>query len=186
MKKLLIITVVLFAIGCFAYRPLFTDSPAPTTTYPLDIAKVRALASSLPGDKPREVRYEKVMAFGFAEAMVVAGDPWKETPIPVYSYQLVYPSQTLIVDATMNREIAKPDFLVNGYDDAAYARVGAAMEKASQIVITHEHMDHIGGIAAHPHLDRLLPLLRPSSPRPHLRPILFPHPLSHLVNPPPP
>jgi glyoxylase-like metal-dependent hydrolase (beta-lactamase superfamily II) len=37
---------------------------------------------------------------------------------------------------------------------------GEAPETLDAIIITHEHMDHIGGIAVHPHLARLLPALR--------------------------
>lgn len=156
----IVLGAMLIALAVPAYTRLVTHSPSPTTTYPLDIAKVRALASSLPGDKPSAIHYEKITAFQFAEAMVVAGDPWKKTPIPIYSYQLVYPTQTLIVDTAMNRAIAKPDFMITMFDEAAYQRMNTAMEKAAQIVITHEHMDHIGGIAAHPHLQKLLPGLR--------------------------
>jgi len=155
--KRLLITVVILA---GAYYTLVVYSPSAGTPYSIDIAKVRALANSIPGDKPLEIRYEHIMDFRFAEAMVVAGDPWKWTPISVYSWQLVYPDNTVIVDAAMNREIAEPEALVPMYSDSTYLRMQQALEKASQIVITHEHMDHIGGLAAHPHLAALLPALK--------------------------
>ncbi|PTU32977.1 MBL fold metallo-hydrolase [Stenotrophobium rhamnosiphilum] len=155
--KRLLVTVVILA---GAYYTLVVYSPSAGTQYSIDIAKVRALANSIPGDKPLEIRYEHIMDFRFAEAMVVAGDPWKWTPISVYSWQLVYPDNTVIVDAAMNREIAEPEALVPMYSDSTYLRMQQALEKASQIVITHEHMDHIGGLAAHPHLAALLPALK--------------------------
>jgi glyoxylase-like metal-dependent hydrolase (beta-lactamase superfamily II) len=46
------------------------------------------------------------------------------------------------------------------YDGAAYERVEQALSKASLIVVTHEHMDHIGGVMRHPELAKLLPALR--------------------------
>lgn len=143
-----------------AYYALVVYSPTEGTPYSIDIAKVRELANSIPGEKPSDVRYEHVMDFQFAEAMVVAGDPWKWTPISVYSWQLVYPHKTIIVDTAMNREIAKPEFLVPMYNDTAYQRMQQAMDKASMIVLTHEHMDHIGGLAASPHLAALMPAVR--------------------------
>jgi glyoxylase-like metal-dependent hydrolase (beta-lactamase superfamily II) len=43
------------------------------------------------------------------------------------------------------------------FDTAALGRVQAAMSTAAQIVITHEHMDHIGGLTAHGDLSTVLP-----------------------------
>jgi len=159
-RKWLAAVAILIAVGVPAYHGLLKHSPSPTTPFPLDLARIRALAGSIPGDRPTAVRYEEVMALRFAEAMVMAGDPWKETPMPVYAWQLVFPGQTLIVDTAVARADSKPEFLVLHYDDAAYGRMNAAMASAAQIVITHEHMDHIGGIAAHPQLAQLRPALR--------------------------
>lgn len=160
LRALLWISLAIALIGTPAYYALVLASPAPAAPFPLDMAEVRALADTIVGDKPGEIRYEHVLTFKFAEAMMMAGDPWRATPVPVYAYQLVFPRQTLIVDAGLPRAMAKPDAMVLDADPAAYARVQAAMEKAAQIVVTHEHMDHIGGIAGHPHLAHLLPALR--------------------------
>lgn len=155
------LALILLLLGVPGYYFAVMASPrADDGAYSIDIAAVRALADSLPGDKPGEIRYEQVMSFEFAEAMVVAGDPWRGTPIPIYAYQLIWPDRTVIVDTAMARAIAKPEFMVPAYDDAAYARMSAALPKAALIVITHEHMDHIGGIAAYPEPKRLLPALR--------------------------
>ena len=43
---------------------------------------------------------------------------------------------------------------------AGVARVVVAMESASQIVVTHEHADHLGGIAKHPRADGLVDRIR--------------------------
>jgi len=160
MRRALKTMLVLAVVGVPAYYALFLHSPAPTADFPLDIARVRALAESLPGAKPDEVRYEHVMSMRFAEAMLVAGDPWRATPMPVYSYQLVFPEQTVIVDTAVDRATARPAFIVGVFDEAAYLRMNAAMEQAAQIVVTHEHMDHIGGIAAHPRLSQILHAVR--------------------------
>lgn len=160
MSKWLKRILVTAAIVAGAYYALVVHSPTEGTAYTIDIAKVRTLASTIPGDKPAEIRYENIMDYRFAEAMVTAGDAWKWTPIPVYSWQLVYADKTIIIDTAMNREIAKPDMLVPMYSDAAYQRMGLALDKAAQIVITHEHADHIGGLAAHKNLAALLPALK--------------------------
>lgn len=160
LRRLLWTVASIGVIAAVAYYPLVRHSPVPTTTFALDLAEIRALASSLPGYGPVAVRYEEVAAMRFAEAMLMAGDPWKETPMPVYSYQLVYPDRTVIVDTALARADAKPDFIGLRYDEAAYRRMSEAMTQAALIVVTHEHMDHIGGVAAHPELARLKPALR--------------------------
>jgi len=137
------------------------DSRMPADAdFPLDIAELRRLSGSLPGDLPREVRYEKVTAFAFPGAMIAAGDGWATREMPVYAYQLIYPDRTGMIDSAMTRDLAKPEFMVPYFDAAAQERVEAALERASFILITHEHSDHSGGVLQHPRLKTLLPALR--------------------------
>jgi glyoxylase-like metal-dependent hydrolase (beta-lactamase superfamily II) len=158
--RILRFLAILLVVGGPAYYFLAVHSPTARSEFPLDIVKVRALANSIPGDKPGEVRYENVMALVFSEAMIEAGGAWERSPMPVYSYQLVYPDSTVIVDTALDRQTAQPEQLIGFFDDASFERMRSAMTKASQIVITHEHMDHIGGLATHPQLKALLPALR--------------------------
>jgi glyoxylase-like metal-dependent hydrolase (beta-lactamase superfamily II) len=124
------------------------------------MAQVHTLADSLPGDKPKEVRYENVAAFNFFTGMIVAGDGWSTSKMPVYSYQVIYPDHTAIIDTAMDRASMPPAPITGAFDDAAYQRMQQAMSKASLIVVTHEHMDHIGGVLKSPNLAALLPALK--------------------------
>lgn len=153
-RRALIALGLLAAIGGAAYYWLIVDSSAPSGgRYAIDMAEVRRLADLLPGDKAREVRVERVADFSFPATAAVAGDGWKTLPVPVQSYQLVFPGRTAIIDTALNKTMT--DGLVS-FDARAYARMQAAMEKAALIVITHEHLDHIGGLSAHPHLAQVL------------------------------
>src|SRR5581483_5038082 len=152
--------IVLVVLGG-AYWWCFEDGRLPEdATFPLDIAEIRKLADALPGDKPTRVRYENVAQFRFFAGMIVAGDGCSESSIPIYAYQVVYPDHTAMIDSAFDRKSAPPDFITKMYDGAAYERVEQALTKASTIVITHEHMDHIGGVMQHPELAKLLPALK--------------------------
>ena len=160
LRRLFWTLVILALLLGPAYYLLIMHSPRESEEFRLDLAELRQLASSLPGLKPGQVRVEQVGAFQFAEAMQVAGDPWRAIAVPIFAYQLVYPEQMLIIDAAMPRRMAQPDFMMQSFDDAAYERVSRALDEAAAVVITHEHFDHSGGIADHPRLAALLPRVR--------------------------
>jgi glyoxylase-like metal-dependent hydrolase (beta-lactamase superfamily II) len=157
-RILLTLGVVLVLAGA-AYYWLFVDSHAPRdASYALDIDRVRAALDTVPGDKPSAIEVEQVAVFTFPATGVVAGDGWNAVPLPVYSYRLIYPDSTLIVDTALEQSMGGSQ--LSSFDAAAFARVQAAMSTAAQIVITHEHMDHIGGLTAHSDLKAVLPKAR--------------------------
>ncbi len=104
-----------------------------------------------PGEKAREIRVENPTAFTFPSTAVVAGDGWAATPMPVFSYQLVFADNAAIIDTAMGEAEARQNGVVF-YDKASFARIGAALKSASLILVTHEHSDHIGGLLAQPGL----------------------------------
>jgi glyoxylase-like metal-dependent hydrolase (beta-lactamase superfamily II) len=161
MRRLFKTLLVLVIIAIAGYYPLVLHSPEPAKTpYVIDIAKIRELSTRLPGPLPYEIRVEKVAELEFAEAMVMAGEPWQGTPIPIYSYKLVVPGSSIIVDSAVSSTDGVPGFMVTSFDPVAYERMNKAMEGASQIVITHEHFDHIAGILDHPNLKQILPAVQ--------------------------
>lgn len=188
MRKLAVWCLTVAVLMTTAYWWLAIDSRMPDDAdYPFDLAEVRQLAGALPGSKPVEVRYEKVAAYAFPRVMITAGDNWSGAQMPVYSYQVVYPEHTAIVDTALDRSLAKPDFMVPFYDDAAYRRVEAALDKASLIVVTHEHADHIGGIARHPRPAALRPALQLTATQlantDRMKPAVLPQPLLEMHEP---
>lgn len=138
--------LALLLVSAPAYWWLLVESGVPDGDFPLDLAEVRRLASSLPGDKPTEVRFEAVARYEFPATAVVAGDGWSSTALTVFAWQLVTPTTRLLVDTAMDGETTKQGGAVF-HDAEAFSRVLAAMKDASLIVVTHEHHDHLGGLA---------------------------------------
>jgi glyoxylase-like metal-dependent hydrolase (beta-lactamase superfamily II) len=142
-----------------AYYWLIVESRMPSSAhYDLDITEIRRLAASLPGDLPQRVEAERVAEFRFPATAVVAGDGWHSTDLPVYSYRIAFPHSSIIVDSALAQETGNSSLA--GFHPEAYSRMQAAMSGASAIVITHEHMDHIGGLTNSPQLSALLPNIR--------------------------
>ena len=114
----------------------------------LDLAKLREVATSLAGEKPSEIRVEEVTSGKIPKALACPGTSWDEIDLRVFAFQLVFPDQTIIIDAAMNRAQAEDAGMTDGYDDAAWTRLSDGLQKASAIYVTHEHVDHLGGAVA--------------------------------------
>jgi glyoxylase-like metal-dependent hydrolase (beta-lactamase superfamily II) len=155
-RRTLIVIAALLAVAGAAYYWLIVESHAPSdAAFALDIDRVRAAAAEIAGDKPGAIEVEEVGQFTFPATGVVAGDGWKDSLLPVYSYRLIYPDSSIIVDTGLTQDMGGS--ALTKFDAAALQRVQAAMSTATQIVITHEHMDHIGGLTAHADLATILP-----------------------------
>jgi glyoxylase-like metal-dependent hydrolase (beta-lactamase superfamily II) len=145
--------LTLLILSVSGYYWLFVDTRMPSGSYTVDMSEVRKLSDTIAGDKPVEVRVERVTSFRFPMTAAVAGAGWNEVEVPVYSYQIAYPDRAVVIDAGVSGEETGAD---PNFDRAAYDRMLAAMRTASAVVVTHEHPDHIGGLVAHPDLAAVL------------------------------
>ena len=153
-----LLALVVASIPAYWWLLVESHSASPGT-HAVDIAEVRRLADSLPGEKPQLIRVETVAHLSGPRAIVVAGDGWQRVDLPVSSYELVYRDHVAIVDAALTADIAG-SMSAKTFDSAAYARMSAALARAALIVVTHEHPDHIGGLLAQPNLRTLLAVTR--------------------------
>jgi glyoxylase-like metal-dependent hydrolase (beta-lactamase superfamily II) len=154
-KRLLVVLGVLLGLGIPGYWWLFLEDHAPDGTYTIDLAEVRKLASSMPGDKPTEIRFETVTHFNAKNAFTMAGAPWSPVEMTVYAYQLVFPTHRAMVDTALDEKTAKEGG-GEGFDNAAWQHLVTAMTESDLIVVTHEHYDHIGGLSTAPNAKELV------------------------------
>jgi glyoxylase-like metal-dependent hydrolase (beta-lactamase superfamily II) len=158
-RNTLAAAAILVVIAAAAYYWLLVESHVPADAqFALDIGEVRRLAGAVPGDPPTAIEVERIGVFKGPATAIVAGDGWQTRDMPVFSYRIAYPVMSVIIDTALNKEIGGAN--LNSFDAAAFARMQSAMGKASLILITHEHLDHIGGLTVHPNLSSVLKATR--------------------------
>jgi glyoxylase-like metal-dependent hydrolase (beta-lactamase superfamily II) len=152
--------LVLIFISIPAYWWLAMESHAPSSAhYSIDMTAVRRLADAGVDDLPVAIRVETIGHLSAPEAFVIAGGGWRNLDMPVSAYEIVYKAHAVIVDTAFNADVAK-QMDANVFDDAAYARLCAALATAQLIILTHEHPDHAGGLLAQPKLKELMGKVR--------------------------
>ena len=160
------LVVVAVAAGWWLFVG-FSHAPK-TATGLMDIDQWRSMVREGGGTLPTEVR---ILEVGRDSAPMVAaragawGGKWETS---YNSVQLVYPDKTIIIGAALDRltsegMVAAPDDW--SFDDAAYEQLTAAMLRADQVLITHEHLDHVMAIARHPQPEALAPHLVLNAPQ---------------------
>lgn len=142
--------VVLVVLGVVATQYLFgPELVPPDSRYVIDRAGLPELARSVEGDLPLRVDHQVVAMVAMPRGAIFAGDPLEPHRMLHGAYQVVYPDGHLLIDAAFGESFYDEGMSEEGnrYDSDSFERVKAAMETARAIVLTHEHGDHIEGLA---------------------------------------
>jgi glyoxylase-like metal-dependent hydrolase (beta-lactamase superfamily II) len=158
MSRVTIAILVLLAIGAGAYWYYVADGGvAEETEYKTDIAAWRQLVSGDAGQLPSEVRIELVGRDTMPFIAVQAGGANRDFARVCTAFQLNGPAGSVVLDTGMDKEIAakaqRGETAV--FDEASYGRVVGAMGVAARVAVTHEHLDHAGGVLDFPVPERL-------------------------------
>jgi glyoxylase-like metal-dependent hydrolase (beta-lactamase superfamily II) len=108
------------------------------------LAAVRALSGAIPGERPAAIGY---LTFsddsGLAGNAVDGASPSRT--LSVYSvFQIQFRHGSIMVDAGLDSASLRTLSKRRPFDARHYAEIQTALEKANLIVVTHEHVDHVG------------------------------------------
>jgi glyoxylase-like metal-dependent hydrolase (beta-lactamase superfamily II) len=149
-KILLGSLAVLLALAGGAYLWLTAREAVPDRSdYAVDVDELRRLADSLPGERPLAVASALVAETSAPRGALFAGESLRAPhPMVHQVFQVQWGNgDSVLIDAGF-----PPDSLdrMGGgrFHAPAWQQVLAAMGDARQIVVTHEHFDHLGGVAA--------------------------------------
>jgi glyoxylase-like metal-dependent hydrolase (beta-lactamase superfamily II) len=141
---LLAVAVVLLVAKHF----VLDTASQPSGEYTIDLDALHKAATGA-GALPEAIEVEKIGDFAFPRTFVVAGDGFKMHKMVLLAHRIVWPTSSVVVDTAMSPAATKK-MPGSSADPAAYDRLEKAMKIASAIVVTHEHQDHVGGIASAP------------------------------------
>jgi len=141
---LLTILVVLLGLG----YALVGTAAAPGAAYAIDLDALHAAAVGK-GPLPERIEVERIGDFSFPRTIVIAGGGLHMHSMVLLAHRVVWPDRSVVVDTAMSPAVAKK-MPGSHFDPGAFDRMEAALTKATAIVFTHEHVDHVGGVAAAP------------------------------------
>ncbi|HET7544135.1 MAG TPA: MBL fold metallo-hydrolase [Polyangiaceae bacterium] len=130
-------------------RLLLDTAAAPSEKFVIDPEALHRAAIASGAPLPSRIEVEKVADFAFPRTLAVAGDGFRMQPMVLLSHRVLWPNRSLMIDTAMS---VKATQVLPGSkaDAAAFARVEKALTQADTILFTHEHSDHVGGVAAAP------------------------------------
>lgn len=132
-----------------------------------DLGAYRALiADDAPETLANTVRVEIIGASEAPSFAALAGDFQGDRTFVYAAFQLIGPAGAVVIDAAVDQPTLIEMSQGRGRFDAdAHARLLEAIATADHVLITHEHIDHVMGIARHPEPDEIAPRLRLTAPQ---------------------
>jgi len=140
--------LLLFALIGGAFRYLLSPPAIPQhSNFELDLQELRGLATVHSGSLPERVNVAIVAESSNPAAGVLGGVRFDQSVFVWTSFQVVGPDRSIVIDAPPNEAFHGEGRSSDPFFAESYNAVQEAMLDAELILVTHEHPDHIGGIA---------------------------------------
>lgn len=149
-KKLLrILAVVVVGLAIGYHLGLNTSEVPDTSGYMIDLQALRAQARSGNGPLPTELRSLVISEASMPGKMMMAGEGWAGRPMVFSSFQVIYTEghDPIIIDTAWDQNLKMTMDKTSPYYEDRWQQLEKAMLQSAAIVVTHEHPDHIGGVA---------------------------------------
>lgn len=157
MKKKYSIILAIVLILFLVYKFLFMAPTIPDAgTYKIHLSDMRKMTKAR-HDLPLRINSLLIAKTTFpAKAIVASASIFQKTGMVFTSFQIVYQNhKTVILDTALNARLYEDMYRRDDVIDENFQKMQQGLLKADQIIITHEHLDHIGGIAQSPYLKDL-------------------------------
>lgn len=143
----LFLLIVALLVGLPYYWLLLDNRPGEAQAKPVTIEQLRQAAAALPGPAPTAVEGELVAFRRLPGNLFAAGTGMKRRLIGVMAWRLPVPGKgPIMIDSALDQR-ASDAMGMEQFKPDAWQRVVKSLGEASLILITHEHADHLGGLA---------------------------------------
>ncbi len=160
--------LVLILGGLFWWLMLSGSTATKSAPGVFDLADWQSKASAPAEQLPTSIR---ILEVGRDTAPPFAAQAGRFGAPVAMSYNVVainYPDRQIIIGGAVDRPTAEGMALSKTewrFSDAAYTELTTAMIEAEQVLMTHEHLDHVMAISRHPDAEALAPNLVLNDPQ---------------------
>lgn len=113
----------------------------------LDITELRGLAASIPGEPPYAIEVERAAFRRLPGDLLVAGSGLKRKLAGYMSFRLpVRGGKAIMIESGMTASVAEA-IDAESFSQPVQSKINAELDQAGMILVTHEHPDHLGGLA---------------------------------------
>ncbi len=135
-------------IGIPFYWLLVSNAPGLQPGQGVTIAQLRVLAAQMPGKHPTAIEAAVLDKRDVPGDLLAAGTGIARLTAGVMSFHLLVPgSRAIVIDSGFDRATAR-QMGYERFNSEAGGRVEGWLRNAGLILLTHEHPDHLGGLAA--------------------------------------
>lgn len=124
--------------------------------YSVDLEELRALSNAAPLELPLAINSLITGEGELIKWTVMAGERSVSNQYVQTSFQILYADKSVILDTPMGEEQCNQFRYCKNFLKDKYDILQEAMRKADLLIFTHEHWDHVGGLAKSPYLNKLI------------------------------